>query len=116
MNLRTFIARWQELVVWLPALAAAVVLLYLTIPYLDPRSGIDGFGDLFVLAVQALKGAVITFAAWLTQRTYWRELKDDEEDALIEHARRDHPGHWKLLILDRLQFVLLLGFWAWLLA
>lgn len=81
-RIRAFAARWQELLVWLPLALVIIVGAFYAIPRLDPRSGVDGFGELWAALVIAFKALLAAFVAWLCQRTYMRELDDEDEEFL----------------------------------
>lgn len=96
-----FLHNWQELIVWKPILIGVLIGMWFGIPQLDSRSGIDGFGDLFHLALRAVFISALFFAVWLVKRTYFRELPSDEEETLWLRIQIDRPV--LALILDRLE-------------
>lgn len=101
---------WQEPVVWLPILVLLWIGLFWAIPRLDPRSGIDGFGDLFHLVGAVIALAVIFFVAWLAKRTYFVELTDAQVESL--QASASYGRSWPavvVLLIDRLEWLGLLG-------
>lgn len=98
---------WQELIVWLPALLLALVVLFVLLPRLDPRSGIDGFGDVFALVKQLVVLAVIWFATWLAKRTYFTELDEDAERDLLQRLNKGDLSALPRLIYELLVWVVI---------
>lgn len=81
-----WLGRWQELTIWLPAIIAIMVVASLTLPYVDPRAGVDGWGALWG-QLQVVVGVMLAgFLTWLLRTTYQLELRDDDERELIDHA------------------------------
>lgn len=101
---RRFLHNWQEPLVWLPSLLCILVGLFWAIPRLDPRSGIDGFGDLFQLVGGLISLALILFVAWLAKRTYLTELSDEDADFIRTEAADQGHALW-VLIIDRLEWL-----------
>lgn len=100
-KLKRFVSDWQDALIWLPVIAVVVYTLYTLIPRIDPRSGIDGFGDLFHASVNILKGVLVTFFAWLSKRVYFFERSDSD-------LRNTSPDEYRT---DRLEWLLWLIFW-----
>lgn len=119
---------------WLIALLVLAYIAYRVIPAIDPRSGIDGFGDLFAALVLAVKGVMATILAWACKSLYWWE-PTDERDAgwhdVVEHTqpeqeRRFDPAiqanahatvrraQW-LIVKDRVEYLAWLAFWLFVL-
>lgn len=111
---RAWLWRWQEVVLWLPVSAAAVVVSYHLIPYVDPNSGLDGFGDIFNFLVQGLKVVMLLFVCWMFKRTYWYDIPRREEKRLYKEAAEGKHNHW-LMIRDRLEWAVLIVLFGWLL-
>ena len=105
--IRAFFHNWQELAIWKPLLLLGMLLLFWFLPALDPRSGIDGFGDLFHLVKQLVVLSAIAFSAWLLKRTYLRELSEEEEAKIAEAALAGDRNALRMLILDRVEFLVL---------
>lgn len=85
-RLGKWLHRYQEILTWLPAILAALLLMQWVIPWIDPRSGLDGWGTLWGMALVALAAAGAGFGAWLFEVTYRLEITDDDERELIDHA------------------------------
>lgn len=130
MKLAAWLRRWQELVFWLPLVLAIIVAAFYLIPAADPRAGIDGLAPLWSSLLTLFNALLAAFVAWWCQTLYFRELRDDDEEALgdiavgnlrtraraegDEHAQaalaglNDFDERWRgrnallLLLLDRL--------------
>lgn len=110
---------------WLIGLLLLAYLAYRIIPAIDPRSGIDGFGDLFAALVLAVKGVMATILAWLCKSLYfWEPTKAQDANwhATVE-GKSDIGGpspmevrraQW-LIVTDRLEYVAWLAFWLFVL-
>lgn len=108
-----FIKRWQD-AAWLIVLLILAYLAYRIIPAIDPRSGIDGFGDLFNALVMGVKGVATTIMAYLCKRLYWWEPSEEREREWHDRlALGNNPGRTALtaIILDRLEYAAWLAFW-----
>lgn len=112
-KLGEFLHQWQEPVVWIPLLLVALLVLFYLLPRLDPRTGIDGFGDLFHLVGKLLVLAVACFSAWLFKRTYLTVLDEDAERELFNDWRAgDRKALWRL-VFDRIEWLVLIGGVLW---
>lgn len=110
-KVRAFLWRWQELLVWLPVAFCLVWASYQLIPLIDPRAGLDGFGEIYTFLVQVFKANVVFFLAWLFKRTYLHDVQRWEERAM--HARCDLPENRYQITKDRLEWLGLLVIIAW---
>lgn len=103
--------RDQREVLWI---ALAVAVLYGTwkgIGYVDPRSGLDGFGSLFNYLLLLILGALASWLAWVCKRLYWHDLSEDEETDLRAKAKAGDRHAKFMLILDRSETLAWLAFW-----
>lgn len=111
-----FLSRWQEYG-WLIVVLALAIAAYYIIPAIDPRSGIDGWGDLFHALVNVFKGVLAVCLAWLCKAHFWHELEHKDEDKLIETMT--YGGRYRVSLtihlLDRLGWLFWLAFWSWVL-
>lgn len=112
-KLGEFLHQWQEPVVWIPLLLGILFVLFYALPRLDPRTGIDGFGTVFQVVLQALVLAVACFCVWLFKRTYLRVLDEDEEHDLFEKWRDGDRRALLRLVFDRLEWLVLLCAALW---
>jgi hypothetical protein len=77
-RLKKFISDYQEILIWLPPALAAVFLGFHFFPQLDPRSGIDGFGQIYGMLNNVACGIVVCFSSWLTKRAYFGVWSDED--------------------------------------
>lgn len=118
-KLKRLASEYQELVFWMPPAIGLVFFTFWLFPQVDPRSGIDGFGQLHAMLVNVVGGIIVCFSAWLTKRNYLgvfskedilqlntfllsREVEVQEKAALL--ATR---------VLDAIGWILCFGFWSW---
>lgn len=110
-RLLAFIKNWQEWIAWLPVAVVTLMAVFYIIPAISPRSGIDGFGSLFTLAVQVVKFIVAVSMAYLIKWHFLSDLsKEDENElhgAMLSKERHEHEARW-LLMKDRLEWAFLL--------
>lgn len=99
---------WQEIAVWKPLLVLVMLLLFWAIPRVDPQSGVDGFGDLFHLVGRMLVLSALYFSAWLAQKTYLRVIGEDQEEQLFDRALAGDRDALIMLVLNRVEFLVLL--------
>lgn len=110
-----FWRRNQALLVHLPVLLLLTLGAYIVLRALDPRIGLEGFGDVFGYFVNAVRAVFVVGLAWLTKRNIWFDLHKATELDLFEKARDGHPNAERLVRRDRVEWVFLLCFYAWLL-
>lgn len=132
-RLRAAINEWREYK-WLAVVVALAYLAYHLVPSIDPRAGVDGFGDWANALVQAGKGILAVALAYLCKAHLTTDLSDEQERRLSEQlaAKPDHidatePDRNAMvaierakairyaatvkLVADRLGWVLWIGFW-----
>jgi hypothetical protein len=115
--LKAFLARWQELVFWLPLAILLAVAALAGVRYIDPRAGADA-GELFAIASLVVRAVLVMAFAWLCKHLYLLDY-DDATDTKL-HITAGHEGphagaaRWSL-IKDRVEWAFLLLFWGWLL-
>lgn len=85
---------YQELLVWFPPLLVMIFIAFKILPAMDPRSGLDGFGQLFSMLINAAGGVMLTFSAWLTKRTYFGMTDPEDRAALPLNARIVGSAEW----------------------
>ena len=116
VRFRAWVREWQEVLFWIPVSFFVAWFAYRAIPYIDPRAGIDGFGTLFNFAVNVLQLVVTFFLTWMFKRTYWFDIPTHEEVRLYEELTKSYD--WKIhaiIIRDRIEWLVLLGLFSWLL-
>lgn len=105
----SFFSRWQEFIVWLPVLIFLALLGWILLGALDRTIGGDVLAQLLQLPISAAYLATACAAAWLFKRTYLFDLRDDEERQLHDAARAGDRSAWHMLLLDRAEWVGLVG-------
>lgn len=111
---------WRRLkptLLWTPIALAVVIGGYIVLRALDPRIGLEGFGDLFGYALNAVRGVAIVGLAWLTKRNLFFDLHDKTELNLFEAMRslskdKAWMDFW-IVVRDRAEWFFLLCFFAW---
>ena len=105
--------RMKPTLLWTPVALAVVIGGYIVLRALDPRIGLEGFGDLFGYALNAVRGVAIVGLAWLTKRNLFFDLHDKTELNLFEAMKGgDWPAFW-IVVRDRAEWFFLLCFFAW---
>ena len=105
-----FWRRNQTLLLHLPVMLAALFGVYITLKSLDPRIGVEGFGDLFGYLLNGVRALLIIFTAWWIKKWPWFDLHSTTELSLFQ-AMRD--GNWMafwIVVRDRLEWLAALAF------
>lgn len=110
-----FLSKWREVLIWIPVAVGILLLAYWLFPKMDPRAGIDGFGDLFLFLVQVVKVLVALFITWVAKRAYWRDLNSRMEKALDESYLTGNRAAFHITLRDRAEFVALFLAISWVL-
>ena len=98
-----------------PIIVAATLGAYILLRALDPRIGLEGFGDVFGFFVNAVRAIMVVALSWLTKRNAWFDLHRTTELDLFERAREGDRVAEAIVRRDRLEWAFLLCFFAWLL-
>lgn len=116
--------RWREfwrrnnvLFVMLPLLLIFAVLSYAVLQALDPRIGVEGFGDLFGYLINGVRAALIIFTAFWMKKWLWFDLHAKTELRLFEAMEGRSDGdpllaHW-IVIRDRVEWIAALVLATW---
>ena len=88
-KLAEFWRRNQTLLLILPLTIVFLQLAWMVLQALDPRIGVEGFGDLFGYLLNGVRAVLIVFTAWWIKRHCWFDLHQATELGLFERAR-DH--------------------------
>lgn len=105
----SFFSRWQEFIVWLPVLIFLALLGWILLGALDRTIGGDVLAQLLQLPISAAYLATACAAAWLFKRTYLFDLNDKDEQRLHDAACRGDGSAWRVLLLDRAEWLCLVG-------
>lgn len=100
-------------IVHTPALVVLLICAYITLKALDPRIGVEGFGDLFGYLVNSVGLAVVIFTSWWFKNNAWHDITEKSEEDLFHEVRQGNRGALHAKIIDRLEWAFLLIFNAW---
>lgn len=114
LRVREFWRRNHVTVLILPALLGLAFGAYVFFRALDPRLGVEGFGDLFAYVVNAVRAAMIVAAVWWFKKHAWFDLHTPTELELFEKSRAGDRNAERLLWRDRIEWAFLLVLAAWL--
>lgn len=105
-----FWRRNQIILFQLPVMLAFLVSTYVVLKSVDSRIGVEGFGDLFGYALNAVRITLIIFTAWWIKKWCWFDLHDQTELELFNLRKAgDKAAHW-IVWTDRIEWVLALAF------
>ena len=113
-RLKEFWRRNQILLLQLPVMMAFLFATYVVLKAIDPRIGVEGFGDIFGYLLNGVRAVLIVFAAWWIKRHCWFDLHSGTELDLFERVRDkdDHAAFW-LIVKDRVEWIAALAFATW---
>ena len=109
-KLKEFWKRNQIVFMHLPFLLAALVGTYVVLKAMDPRIGVEGFGDLFGYLLNAIRASMIIFTAWWMKNWLLFDLYDSTELDLFQKALTGNGDALKLRWQDRAEWVGCLAF------
>lgn len=105
-----FWRRNQIILLQLPIMLAFLVSTYVVLKSVDSRIGVEGFGDIFGYALNAVRITLIIFTAWWIKKWCWFDLHDQTELELFNLRKAgDRAAHW-IVWTDRGEWVLALAF------
>jgi hypothetical protein len=93
-----------------PVLVVMLVCAYIVLKAIDPRIGVEGFGDLFGYLKNSVGLAVVIFTSWWFKNNAWHDVTKASEEDLFHEVRQNVPGAFKAKVLDRLEWAFLLCF------
>lgn len=105
-----FWRRNQTLLLHLPALLVALFGTYIVLKGLDPRIGVEGFGDLFGYLLNSVRITLIIFTAWWIKKWCWFDLHDKTELTMFESMKEGNWMAFWIVARDRVEWVVALGF------
>ena len=114
LRVREFWRRNHVTLLILPALVGLAFGAYIFLRALDPRIGVEGFGDFFGYVVNAVRAALIVGGVWWFKKHAWFDLHHTTELELFEKARAGDRNAERLLWRDRIEWAFLLVLGAWL--
>ncbi|MBN4937325.1 hypothetical protein JY409_04615 [Stenotrophomonas maltophilia] len=105
----SFFSRWQEFIVWMPVLVILALIGWVLLGALDRTIGGDVLAQLLQLPIHAIYLAAACAAAWMFKRTYLYDLNEAEEWELHAAALAGDGRAWRMLLLDRVEWLCLIG-------
>jgi hypothetical protein len=109
-SVKEFWRRNQIILFHFPLLLLALYAGYIVLKASDPRIGVEGFGDLFGYALNAVGLSIVIFTCWWFKNNAWHDLPVRSEESLVNKILAGHwPAFW-LRVLDRVEWAFLLVF------
>lgn len=113
-RVKEFFRRNQTVLFLLPATIVLMQLAWIMLNALDPRIGVEGFGDLFGYLLNGARAVLIVFSAWWIKRWCWFDLHAKTELELFERVRdQADEVAFKLIVKDRIEWAVALAFSTW---
>jgi hypothetical protein len=109
-----FWRRNQIILFQLPVMLVFLIGSYIVLKSVDSRIGVEGFGDIFGYALNAVRITLIIFTAWWMKKWCWFDLHDRTELELFDLRKQgNRDAHW-IVWTDRIEWMLALAlatFW-----
>lgn len=97
----------------LPLMVAWLFVSYAVLKSIDPRIGVEGFGDIFGYLLNGIRACFIIFTAFWVKKWMFFDLHDKTELALFLDMREgDRMAFW-IVVRDRAEWAVLLFFATW---
>ena len=114
ISLRTraweFWRRNQLILAHLPGLLIFMWVGFALLKALDPRIGVEGWGDLFGYATNGVRVIWILVTTWWVKKWCWFDLHGKTEHELFQAMRKgDEVAFW-IVVKDRVEWAVLLFF------
>jgi hypothetical protein len=109
-----FYRRNHVLGIHAPMILIGMFVSYLFLSWLDPRIGVEGFGDIFGYGLLALRASIIIFTTFFFKRWAFFDIYRTTELELFEASRRGDYFAERILTRDRLEWVALLCVFSYL--
>ena len=110
---KEFWRRNQILFLHFPLLLLALYGSYIFIKANDPRIGVEGFGDLFGYALNAVGLSIAIFTSWWFKNNAWHDLSAHTEEELFAEARKGDRWSFWLRVQDRIEWAFLVVFFCY---
>jgi hypothetical protein len=107
---KEFWKRNQIIFIHFPIMMAGLFGCYIALKALDPRIGVEGFGDLFGYLLNGVRATFIIFTAWWMKKWMFFDLHDDTELELWKKTFEGSPGALAARWQDRFEWVVCLAF------
>lgn len=105
-----FWRRNQILLLQLPVMLVFLFGSYVVLKAIDSRIGVEGFGDIFGYALNAVRICFIIFTAWWIKKWCWFDLHDKTELELFTARKRGDVAALWIVVVDRLEWIAALLF------
>lgn len=105
-----FWRRNQILLLQLPVMLVFLFGSYVILKAIDSRIGVEGFGDIFGYALNAVRICFIIFTAWWIKKWCWFDLHEKSELELFTKRKMGDMAATWVVVIDRLEWVVALGF------
>ena len=108
-----FWRRNQILLLQLPLMIVFLFATYVGLKSVDPRIGVEGFGDIFGYLINGVRVCLIIFTAFWMKKWLWFDLHDRTELAMFEAMKAgDWVAFW-IVVRDRVEWTVALAFASW---
>lgn len=107
---KEFWKRNQIIFLHFPIMMAGLFGCYVALKALDPRIGVEGFGDLFGYLLNGVRATFIIFTAWWMKKWMFFDLHDQTEIDLFNSAKAGDKGVFWLRYQDRFEWLMCLAF------
>ena len=97
---KSWILRWQEPAIWLPALALLALAAWLVLSALDTEAGVGAVARLVDLPIQTAYAVAVLGLAFLARRRQRRKLTKEESEALWERTVAGDRGALVIYVTD----------------
>jgi hypothetical protein len=111
---KEFWKRNQIIIIHMPITLAALFGCYVVLKSLDPRIGVEGFGDVFGYLLNAVRATLIIYTAWWMKKWLFFDLHDQTEIDLFNKTLAGSRAAFAAKAMDRLEWVVCLAlatFW-----
>lgn len=105
-----FWRRNQIILLQLPVMVFFLFATYIGLKSIDPRIGVEGFGDIFGYLLNGVRITLIIFTAWWIKKWCWFDLHDRTELELFDLRKTgNRDAHW-IVWTDRIEWIAVLAF------
>lgn len=100
MDIKGWLKRWQEPVVWMPLLALLAFGAWLVFGAMDPASTVDMLSRLMDLPITTAYAVAVLGLAWFARRRQRRRLSDEEQRELWRRTLDGELGALLIYFVD----------------
>ena len=99
-KLKSWILRWQEPAIWLPAIALLALGAWVVLPALDSYAGVGSVSRLVDLPIQTAYAVAVLALAFLARRRQRRRLTKEESAHLWDRTVSGDRGALVIYVTD----------------